>query len=91
MSMYNVKSWYEKEQEIDSLGEIAGVSFNPVDAESLFIGVRDSPCSSLLEMKTPHVYDCWNSAHRRFFFFEVLKMNNKNSPMTNCYTAYINM
>ncbi|BBH04468.1 Transducin/WD40 repeat-like superfamily protein, partial [Prunus dulcis] len=38
--VYDVKSGYEKEQEIDFFGEISGISFSP-DTESLFIGVWD--------------------------------------------------
>ncbi|PON34397.1 WD repeat containing protein [Trema orientale] len=46
--VYDVKSGYEKEQEIDFFGEIAGISFSP-DAESLFVGIWDRTYASLLE------------------------------------------
>ncbi|CAI8595770.1 unnamed protein product [Vicia faba] len=46
--LYEVKSGYENEQEIDFFGEISGISFSP-DDESLFIGVCDRTYGSLLE------------------------------------------
>ncbi|XVF03530.1 hypothetical protein REPUB_Repub05bG0002100 [Reevesia pubescens] len=46
--VYDVKSGYENEQEIDFFGEISGLSFSP-DTESLFIGVWDRTYGSLLE------------------------------------------
>lgn len=46
--IFDVKSGYEKEQEIDFFGEISGMSFSP-DTESLFIGVWDRTYGSLLE------------------------------------------
>ncbi|KAG5048864.1 hypothetical protein GLYMA_04G112700v4 [Glycine max] len=46
--VYDVKSGYENEQEIDFFGEISGISFSP-DTESLFIGVWDRTYGSLLE------------------------------------------
>ncbi|EEF30624.1 hypothetical protein RCOM_0302160 [Ricinus communis] len=46
--VYDVKSGYEREQEIDFFGEISGVSFSP-DIEALFIGVWDRTYGSLLE------------------------------------------
>ncbi|XP_038685019.1 uncharacterized WD repeat-containing protein C2A9.03-like [Tripterygium wilfordii] len=46
--VYDAKSGYEKEQEIDFFGEISGISFSP-DTESLFIGVWDRTYGSLLE------------------------------------------
>ncbi|GMP64865.1 hypothetical protein CsSME_00025927 [Camellia sinensis var. sinensis] len=46
--VYDTKSGYEKEQEIDFFGEISGMSFSP-DTESLFIGVWDRTYGSLLE------------------------------------------
>ncbi|KAG5555651.1 hypothetical protein RHGRI_006338 [Rhododendron griersonianum] len=39
--VFDAKSGYEKEQEIDFFGEIYGMSFSP-DTESLFIGVCDA-------------------------------------------------
>ena len=54
--VYNVKSGYKMEQEVDFFGEISGISFSP-DTEALFIGMWDRTNGSLLE------YDrCWNSA-----------------------------
>ncbi|KAI3686123.1 hypothetical protein L1987_79795 [Smallanthus sonchifolius] len=47
--VFDVKSGYEKEQEIDFFGEISGTSFSP-DTESLFIGVWDRTYGSLLEL-----------------------------------------
>ncbi|GLT79514.1 hypothetical protein SLA2020_510000 [Shorea laevis] len=46
--VYDVKSGYVREQEIDFFGEISGISFSP-DTESLFIGVWDRTYGSLLE------------------------------------------
>ncbi|CAA0815463.1 Transducin/WD40 repeat-like superfamily protein [Striga hermonthica] len=46
--LYEVKSDYDKEQEIDFFGEISGVSFSP-DTASLFIGVWDRTYGSLLQ------------------------------------------
>ncbi|KAL3503692.1 hypothetical protein ACH5RR_038141 [Cinchona calisaya] len=46
--VFDVKSGYEKEQEIDFFGEISGMSFSP-DTESLFVGVWDRTYGSLLE------------------------------------------
>ncbi|KAL2466992.1 Transducin/WD40 repeat-like superfamily protein [Abeliophyllum distichum] len=46
--VFDVKSEYEKEQEIDFFGEISGMSFSPY-TESLFIGVWDRTYGSLLE------------------------------------------
>ncbi|KAK7401467.1 hypothetical protein VNO78_12977 [Psophocarpus tetragonolobus] len=46
--VYDVKSGYKKEQEIDFFGETSGISFSP-DTESLFIGVWDRTYGSLLE------------------------------------------
>ncbi|KAK4715061.1 hypothetical protein R3W88_020968 [Solanum pinnatisectum] len=46
--IFDVKSGYVVEQEIDFFGEISGVSFSP-DSESLFIGVRSSAWNGVLE------------------------------------------
>ncbi|XP_024031502.1 putative disease resistance RPP13-like protein 1 isoform X2 [Morus notabilis] len=46
--VFDVKSGYEREQEIDFFGEIAGISFSP-DTESLFIGVSDRTYGGLME------------------------------------------
>ncbi|CAI5501439.1 unnamed protein product [Closterium sp. Naga37s-1] len=58
--VYDVKGGYERSQEIDLFGEIAGVSFSP-DLEALFVGVADRTYSSLLE---------FNRARRTFRAFE---------------------
>ncbi|WVZ10813.1 hypothetical protein V8G54_015343 [Vigna mungo] len=58
--VYDVKSGFEKEQEIDFFGEISGVSFSP-DTESLFIGVWDRTYGSLLQYNRRRNYkylDC---------------------------------
>ncbi|KAJ0046562.1 hypothetical protein Pint_03613 [Pistacia integerrima] len=46
--VYDVKSGYEREQEIDFFGEISGISYSP-DTEALFVGVWDRTYGSLLE------------------------------------------
>lgn len=46
--IYDTKTGYKKEQEIDFFGEISGISFSP-DTESLFVGVWDRTYGSLLE------------------------------------------
>ncbi|XP_074380771.1 putative WD repeat-containing protein C2A9.03 isoform X1 [Apium graveolens] len=46
--IYDTKSGYSTEQEIDLFGEIAGISFSP-DTEALFIGIADRTYGSLLE------------------------------------------
>ncbi|GLT59162.1 hypothetical protein SLA2020_319980 [Shorea laevis] len=46
--LYDIKSGFVREQEIDFFGEISGISFSP-DTESLFIGVWDRTYGSLLE------------------------------------------
>lgn len=46
--IYDAKSGYSAEQEIDLFGEIAGISFSP-DTEALFIGIADRTYGSLLE------------------------------------------
>ncbi|XP_015081875.2 uncharacterized WD repeat-containing protein C2A9.03-like [Solanum pennellii] len=50
--IFDVKSGYVVEQEIDFFGEISGMSFSP-DTESLFIGVS---YSGLLEFRRRHNY-----------------------------------
>ncbi|KAL6195242.1 hypothetical protein ACLB2K_030862 [Fragaria x ananassa] len=54
--VYDVKSGYEKEQEIDFFGEISGISFSP-DTESLFIGVWDRTSEQQPPPKTSHNID----------------------------------
>ncbi|KAL2893885.1 putative WD repeat-containing protein C2A9.03 [Bienertia sinuspersici] len=51
--IFDTKSWYEKAQEIDLFGEIAGISFSP-DTEGLFIGVADRMYGSVLEFNRRH-------------------------------------
>jgi len=46
--IFDIKSGYEKVQEIDLFGEIAGISFSP-DTEALFVGVADRTYGSVLE------------------------------------------
>lgn len=46
--IYDTKSGYSTEQEIDLFGEIAGITFSP-DTEALFIGIADRTYGSLLE------------------------------------------
>ncbi|XP_074262997.1 putative WD repeat-containing protein C2A9.03 isoform X2 [Silene latifolia] len=46
--IFDTQSGYEKEQEIDLFGEIAGISFSP-DTEALFVGVADRTYGSVLE------------------------------------------
>ncbi|XP_060209026.1 uncharacterized WD repeat-containing protein C2A9.03-like isoform X2 [Lycium barbarum] len=53
--VFDVKSGYEEEQQIDFFGEISGISFSP-DTESLFIGVWDRTYGSLLEFGRRHNY-----------------------------------
>ncbi|XP_059300998.1 uncharacterized WD repeat-containing protein C2A9.03-like [Lycium barbarum] len=53
--VFDVKSGYESEQEIDFFGEISGLSFSP-DTEALFVGVWDRTYGSLLEFGRRHNY-----------------------------------
>ncbi|CAN4096882.1 unnamed protein product [Withania somnifera] len=53
--VFDVKSGYDEEQQIDFFGEISGISFSP-DTESLFIGVWDRTYGSLLEFGRRHNY-----------------------------------
>ncbi|KAI0496989.1 hypothetical protein KFK09_023315 [Dendrobium nobile] len=48
--IFDVKSGYEQQQELDFFGEISGMSFSP-DTEALFIGVWDRTYGSLLQYK----------------------------------------
>lgn len=48
--VFDVRSGYEKQQELDFFGEISGVSFSP-DTEALFIGVWDRTYGSLLQYR----------------------------------------
>ncbi|KAG5555647.1 hypothetical protein RHGRI_006335 [Rhododendron griersonianum] len=58
--VFDAKSGYEKEQEIDFFGEISGMSFSP-DTESLFIGVCDLTYGSLLEFGRRRNNSCSDS------------------------------
>ncbi|KAG5555632.1 hypothetical protein RHGRI_006323 [Rhododendron griersonianum] len=58
--VFNAKSGYEKEQEIDFFGEISGMSFSP-DTESLFIGVCIPTYGSLLEFRRQRNNSCPDS------------------------------
>ncbi|WVZ73912.1 hypothetical protein U9M48_022165 [Paspalum notatum var. saurae] len=46
--LYDVKSDYNKRQELDFFGEISGTSFSP-DTDALFVGVWDRTYGSLLQ------------------------------------------
>lgn len=58
--VYDVSADYNKAQEIDLFGEIAGLSFSP-DTEALFIGIADRTYGSLLEFKRRHHYHYLNA------------------------------
>ncbi|XP_021856889.1 uncharacterized WD repeat-containing protein C2A9.03-like isoform X2 [Spinacia oleracea] len=51
--VFDTQSGYEKAQEIDLFGEIAGISFSP-DTEALFVGVADRTYGSVLEFNRRH-------------------------------------
>lgn len=51
--IFDTRSGFEKEQEIDMFGEIAGISFSP-DTEALFVGVADRTYGSVLEFNRRH-------------------------------------
>ncbi|KAH7280898.1 hypothetical protein KP509_36G019900 [Ceratopteris richardii] len=52
--VFDVYQDFQKSQEIDIFGEIAGISFSP-DTEALFIGIADRTYGSLLEFNRSHV------------------------------------
>ncbi|KAI5063357.1 hypothetical protein GOP47_0021904 [Adiantum capillus-veneris] len=52
--VFDVYQDFQKSQEIDIFGEIAGISFSP-DSEALYIGVADRTYGSLLEYNRCHV------------------------------------
>ncbi|CAM8891398.1 unnamed protein product [Rhodiola kirilowii] len=58
--VFDVKTGYNKEQEIDFFGEISGMSFSP-DTESLFIGIWDRTYGSLLEYNRCRQYSYLDS------------------------------
>ncbi|XP_026446966.1 uncharacterized WD repeat-containing protein C2A9.03-like isoform X1 [Papaver somniferum] len=51
--LYDTNSGFNKFQEIDLFGEIAGISFSP-DTEALFVGVADRTYGSLMEYNRRH-------------------------------------
>ncbi|KAF7149052.1 hypothetical protein RHSIM_Rhsim03G0015300 [Rhododendron simsii] len=61
--VFDVKSGYEKEQEIDFFGKISGMSFSP-DTESLFIGVCDA-----IEAFNPFRIVLWDSTYNGLLEF----------------------
>ena len=61
--VYDTKTGYKKEQEIDFFGEISGISFSP-DTEPLFIGVWDRTYGSLLEYGRTRDYSYLDSLLR---------------------------
>ncbi|KAK9671361.1 hypothetical protein RND81_12G024900 [Saponaria officinalis] len=58
--VYNTKLNYEKRQEIDFFGELAGISLSP-DDESLYIGIWDRTYASLLQYNKRHSYQYLDS------------------------------
>lgn len=59
--IFEVGSGYNRKQELDFFGEIAGMSFSP-DTEALFVGVNDHNYSSLLQYSRRQVYSYLDSA-----------------------------
>ncbi|XP_047315054.1 uncharacterized WD repeat-containing protein C2A9.03-like [Impatiens glandulifera] len=58
--VYDVRSGYKEEQEINFFGEISGMAFSP-DTDSLFIGVWDRTYGSLLEFGRRRQYSYLDS------------------------------
>ncbi|KAK7311608.1 hypothetical protein RJT34_09862 [Clitoria ternatea] len=58
--VFDSHSGYERCQEIDLFGEIAGVSFSP-DTEALFVGIADRTYGSLLEFIRKRHYNYLDS------------------------------
>jgi hypothetical protein len=52
--IFDVKSDYNRRQELDFFGEISGMSFSP-DTDALFVGVWDRTYGSLLQFR--RLYD----------------------------------
>ncbi|KAK3123778.1 hypothetical protein QOZ80_8AG0635890 [Eleusine coracana subsp. coracana] len=50
LHIFDVGSGYKREQEVDLIGEIAGISFSP-DTEALFVGMSDVRYNSLIEFR----------------------------------------
>ncbi|KAK1601080.1 hypothetical protein QYE76_018386 [Lolium multiflorum] len=59
--IFDVESGYNRKQELDFFGEIAGMSFSP-DTEVLFVGVHDANYSSLLQFGRRQCYSYLDSA-----------------------------
>ncbi|XP_047069153.1 uncharacterized WD repeat-containing protein C2A9.03-like [Lolium rigidum] len=59
--IFDVESGYNRKQELDFFGEIAGMSFSP-DTEVLFVGVHDANYSSLLQFGRRQFYSYLDSA-----------------------------
>mmetsp|Transcript_15791 Transcript_15791/g.37365 ORF Transcript_15791/g.37365 Transcript_15791/m.37365 type:complete len:429 (+) Transcript_15791:79-1365(+) len=51
--VYDCDQMFQRRQELDMFGEIAGIGFSP-DAESLFLGVHDRTYGGLLEFQRCH-------------------------------------
>ncbi|TKW41306.1 hypothetical protein SEVIR_1G305600v4 [Setaria viridis] len=58
--VYDVKSDYNRRQELDFFGEISGTSFSP-DTDMLFVGVWDRTYGSLLQFGRLHNYSYLDS------------------------------
>jgi WD40 repeat protein len=59
--IFDVESGYNRKQELDFFGEIAGMSFSP-DTEVLFVGAHDANYSSLLQFGRRQFYSYLDSA-----------------------------
>ncbi|XP_044959734.1 uncharacterized WD repeat-containing protein C2A9.03-like [Hordeum vulgare subsp. vulgare] len=59
--IFDVGSGYDRKQELDFFGEIAGISFSP-DTEALFVSVHDRNYSSLLQYSRRRFYGYLDSA-----------------------------
>ncbi|RRT51620.1 hypothetical protein B296_00007113, partial [Ensete ventricosum] len=58
--IFDVRSGYNKRQELDFFGEISGMSFSP-DTEALFVGVWDRTYGSLLQYSRLRNYSYFDS------------------------------
>lgn len=59
--VFDVSRGFERSQEIDLFGEIAGISFSP-DTEALFVGISDRTYGSLLEYNRQSYYGSLESS-----------------------------
>ncbi|XBI09259.1 uncharacterized WD repeat-containing protein C2A9.03 isoform X4 [Aegilops tauschii subsp. strangulata] len=59
--IFDVGSGYDRKQELDFFGEVAGISFSP-DTEALFVSVHDRNYSSLLQYSRRRFYGYLDSA-----------------------------